>query len=359
MAKLFNQELTRFDLLQRVGDISQVAGARLMRLEDGREEGVRLIEVRTGTGFRYNVLPSRGMDVSHAEYRGIPLSWRSCTGDVSPVFYEPTGDGWHRLFYGGMVITCGLNNVGSPCVDGEELGRHGRISATPAESVSADGRWEGDEYILTVQGRMKQAAFGGENLIMTRRIQSQLGASWFRIEDEVENLGFKPAPLMFLYHVNVGFPLLSKESTVLIPSKKVTTIDASINAKDFNKFHDPMPDASSEVFYHDTASDSDGIVTVAFINQKLPLGLYIRYRKDQLKNLVQWKMLGQGDYVVGIEPANCHVEGRVAERAKGTLEFIARGEKRQFHLELGIVDSKTEFEKLRKKTEQCTERDRG
>ena len=29
------------------------------------------------------------------------------------------------LFYGGMVMTCGLSNVGGPCVDqGEELGRH-------------------------------------------------------------------------------------------------------------------------------------------------------------------------------------------------------------------------------------------
>src|SRR3972149_2700198 len=159
MVQLFGQEFTRSDLLQRIGDISQIAGVRIMRLEDGSEEGVRLIEVRTGTGFRYNVLPSRGMDVSFAEYKGIPLSWRSCTRDVSPAFYEPAGDGWHRIFYGGMVITCGLTNVWAPCVDqGEELGRHGRISATLAESVYADGQWEGDEYHLIVQGKMREAA---------------------------------------------------------------------------------------------------------------------------------------------------------------------------------------------------------
>jgi hypothetical protein len=353
MVKLFGQEFNRFDLLQRIGDVSQIAGVRIMRLEDGSEEGVRLIEVRTGTGFRYNVLPSRGMDVSFAEYKGIPLSWRSCTRDVSPAFYEPAGDGWHRLFYGGMVITCGLTNVGAPCADqGEELGRHGRISATPAESVYADGQWEGDEYHLIVQGRMREAAFWGENLAMTRRIHSRLGASWFRIEDEVENRGFRATPLMFLYHVNIGFPLISKESTVLIPSKKAMAMDPSVNAGGFSELHDPMPDALSQVFYHDTASDPDGIVTVALINEKLPLGLYIRYRKDQLKNLVQWKMLGQGDYVLGIEPANCHVEGRAAERARGTLEFIAPGEKRQFHLELGVLDSDAEFREWRTKIER-------
>jgi hypothetical protein len=353
MVQLFGQEFTRSDLLQRIGDISQIAGVRIMRLEDGSEEGVRLIEVRTGTGFRYNVLPSRGMDVSFAEYKGIPLSWRSCTRDVSPAFNEPAGDGWHRLFYGGMVITCGLTNVGAPCVDqGEELGRHGRISATPAESVYADGKWDGDEYHLIVQGRMREAAFWGENLTMTRRIHSRLGASWFRIEDEVENHGFSTKPLMFLYHVNIGFPLVSKESTVLISSKKTTAMDPSVNAGGFRELHDPRPDASSQVFYHDTASDPDGIVTAALINERLPLGLYIRYRKDQLKNLVQWKMLGQGDYVLGIEPANCHVEGRAAERARGTLESIAPGEKRQFHLELGVLDSEAEFREWRTKIER-------
>ena len=34
MARLFGQEFTRSDLLQRVEDISQLAGVRLMRLEE-------------------------------------------------------------------------------------------------------------------------------------------------------------------------------------------------------------------------------------------------------------------------------------------------------------------------------------
>lgn len=83
MARIFDREFTRSDLLQRVGDISQIAGVRQVTLEDGSEKGVQMIEASTGTGFRFNVLPSRGMDISFAEYKGIPLSWRSCTRDVS------------------------------------------------------------------------------------------------------------------------------------------------------------------------------------------------------------------------------------------------------------------------------------
>ena len=352
MVRLFGQEFTRSDLLQRVGDISQLAGVRLMRLEDGSEQGVRVVEVRTGTGFRFNVLASRGMDISFAEYRGIPLSWRSCTGDVSPAFYESEGDGWHRIFYGGMVITCGLTNVGAPCADqGERLGRHGRISATPAECVYADARWEGDEYNLVIRGRMRQAAFWGENLSVTRKISTRLGSSMLRIDDEVENLDFSPTPLMFLYHVNLGFPILSEESTLLIPTKEVVPMEASVDPKTFNQFHPPMAEASSQVFYHVVASDPEGRGLVALINEKLSIGVYIHYSKDQLKNLVQWKMLGQGVYVLGIEPANCHVEGRAREREKGTLEFLPPGGKRNFYLELGVLESSSELREIKEKIE--------
>lgn len=355
MAQLFGRNFTRSEILQRVGDISQLAAVRLMRLEDGSEEGVRLIEARTGTGFRFNVLPSRGMDISFAEYKGIPLSWRSCTGDVSPAFYEPDGDGWHRIFYGGMVITCGLTNVGAPCQDqGEELGRHGRISATPAECVYADGQWEGDEYNLIIHGRMRLASFWGENLIMTRRIHSQMGQSSFKIIDEVENHGFRSEPLMFLYHVNAGFPILSEESVILIPSKKTVSMDASVKAEDYANLHTPLPEAQSQVFYHETASEPDGSVPVALINENLSLGLCIRYNRNQLKNLVQWKMLGQGAYVLGIEPANCHVEGRAAEREMGTLESLPPGGKREFCLELGVLDSRDELGEIKGKIERLT-----
>lgn len=250
------------------------------------------------------------------------------------------------------MVTCGLSNVGAPCEDqGERLGRHGRISATPAECVSADGRWEGDEYDLVIRGRMRQAAFWGENLSLTRRISTRLGSSMLRIDDEVENLDFNPIPLMFLYHVNLGFPILSEGSTLLIPAKKVVPMEASIDPKTFDQFHPPMSEASSQVFYHDVASDPKGRVMAALINEKLSIGLKIQYDKNQLKNLVQWKMLGQGAYVLGIEPANCHVEGRARERERGTLEFLQPGGKRNFYLELGVLESASELKEIKEKIE--------
>ena len=77
MAELFGRRWTKRELLERVGDVSQLGGARPVRLEDGPEDGVQAVEVRTGSGFAFTVLPGRGMDLGFAEFNGAPLCWRS------------------------------------------------------------------------------------------------------------------------------------------------------------------------------------------------------------------------------------------------------------------------------------------
>ena len=48
--------------------------------------------------------------------------------------------------------------------------------------------------------------------------------------------------------------------------------------------------------------------------------------------------MGEGTYVVGIEPANCSVGGRAKERAAGTLQFLEPGEQRNFFVQLGVLE---------------------
>jgi Domain of unknown function (DUF4432) len=45
-------------------------------------------------------------------------------------------------------------------------------------------------------------------------------------------------------------------------------------------------------------------------------------------------MMGNGLYVVGIEPANCHVSGRTRERELGTLQILAPQEVRTYNIEV-------------------------
>src|SRR5262249_49760068 len=158
MARLYGREWTRDELLQRVGDIQQIAGVRIVTLADGSERGVRAAEFRTGTGFQFTVLIDRGLDIAAAEYCGRPLAWRSLTSDAHPMYYEPEGLGWLRTFYGGLLVTCGLTFVGAPEVDrGQPQGLHGRVSHIPATNVWADGTWEGDNYRFWLRGKLREA----------------------------------------------------------------------------------------------------------------------------------------------------------------------------------------------------------
>jgi hypothetical protein len=342
MPFLYGRRWTRAELLAAVGDMAQVAGIREGRLAGGRAEGVRALDFNCGDGFRFTVLPDRCMDIPFAEYSGAPLAWLSRTGIVAPQYYDPVGEGWLRTFFGGLLTTCGLRQVGAPCVDeGEALGMHGRISTTPAENLAVESGWEGDEYLLRARGVMREATVYGEDLRLSREITAWAGGRSLLVRDRVENRGANASPLMILYHVNIGFPLLGPDSRLLVASRDVQPKDerSARNIGSHREFAAPTPGWREENWWHDVQPDDDGVCVAAIVNETLRvaagmgLGLALRWRRDQLNTLVQWKQLGHGDYTVAIEPANCHTLGRAWERENGSLQMIEPGETREFEVE--------------------------
>lgn len=358
MPRLFGRSYSRTELLERVGDISQVGGVRRYALADGNERGVEAAQFRTGTGFNFEVLLSRGMDISLGEFSGVPLSWASATGKVAPEYFEPEGLGWFRNFHGGLMVTCGLTYLGSPCVDdGKHLGLHGRASNIPAKNVWTDGEWQGDDYVMWVQGRVREAAVFGENIEMRRKVWAKLGENRLFVHDTVTNLGFEPIEHMYLYHINIGFPLVDEGSELLSPSAVVQPRDrdAEEGKEDYGKFLAPVKGYREKVYFHTMNADEQGDVYIALVNRSLGdgFGVYVKYRKEELPRFVQWKMMGQGTYAVGIEPANCLVEGRDKERERGTLVFLGPGEMREYHLEIGVLPNAQAIGEIEEKIRAC------
>ena len=355
MARLFGTEYTKADLLTRVGDISQIGGVRLKTLGDGVERGVRAADFRTGAGLDFTVLVDRGLDISTASYKGQPLAWRSSTGDVSPAYYEEPGLGWLRSFYGGLVVTCGLTYAGAPGEDeGKAFGLHGRVSNLPASNVYADGTWEGDSYVMWVQGKIRETTVFGENVELHRRITAKLGEAKIWIHDRVTNLGHQDTEHMILYHINAGFPVIDEGSKLVAPvtGHKPRDADAEIEKELYASFCAPTPGFRERVYYLDMQEDADGIVSAALVNPSFNegqgFGFYVRYPKRELPKFSEWKMMDEGTYVVGMEPANCWVEGRAKERERGTLQFLKPGETREYHLEIGVLPSREEIQEFEK-----------
>jgi Domain of unknown function (DUF4432) len=215
---LFGRFITARELRRRIGRLDQVADIEPLVLDDGPARGVRALRVGTGSGLSFTILPDRGMDLGAAEHRGVPLAWLLHTGVVAPTFREPEGEGWLRSFNGGLLVTCGLQNVGPPGArDGEALGSHGHISNTPALRVSHEARWDEEGCALEVRGEVREGRVFGANLVLRRTISARAGESRIRIEDIVENQGFEPQPLMLLYHMNLGWPLLDETARLVGP----------------------------------------------------------------------------------------------------------------------------------------------
>ena len=215
MPSIFGRSFERDELRRLVGGMAQLAGIRLVDLADGRVRGMRAAEVFTGSGFRFQVLVDRGLDLGAAEHAGRPLAWlHPALG--SPSLREPHGIGWLRTFGGGLVTTCGLDHFGPPDPEGEGYGLHGRASHLPAENLRVRQEWRGDEYVLEIEGETRQARLFGENLRLERRVSTRLGATSLVLEDRVTNEGFRPAPLAVLYHCNFGFPVVSPDSELLV-----------------------------------------------------------------------------------------------------------------------------------------------
>jgi hypothetical protein len=354
MPQLYGKTYSITELRQRVGDMGQLAAIRSAMLNEGNEMGVQALDFYTGSGLRFTVLPDRGMDISAAEWAGIPLDWHSSTGVPHPSFAEPQGMGWLRGFYGGLLVTCGFMNVAVPNEDqGEAYGLHGRASNIPAKNVSHDAYWQGDDYILTARGKVRETRVFGENILLTRTISTKLGSNVITIEDQIENQGFQPTPFMILYHINAGFPVLDEESELLIDSNIIPRDDEAKKGIDIaKKGSKPIAGFKEQVHQHQVTPDQDGWATAALVNRGFNkgqgFGLRVRYRPDELPYFIQWRMVGEGTYVMGMEPANCHVMGRAEEGRQGRLPMLAAGETRTHHLEISVLTSAAEIQQLSK-----------
>ncbi|TFG60671.1 MAG: DUF4432 family protein [Spirochaetales bacterium] len=348
MSEIFGKIYSKQELAEYTGSMSQLAGIRACELEDGRAKGTSCFDIRTGSGLDFSVIKDRCLDIAWASFKGTPISHITKTGIAAPWFFEPQENGWFRTYFAGLLTTCGLSNTGAFCEDdGERYGLHGRISNTPAEAVAVREYWEGNEYRMQVTGSMRESRFYGENLLLTRTITTALGWKKFIIHDRVENQGFEPVPVMILYHFNIGFPLLSENSELIISALKTDFYDdaARQGASDMFRFQKPTHGYFRQVFFHSLRNDEQGNTQVMVVNRNIGkdfLGLYLKFNHEQLPEFFEFKMMGQGDYELGLEPSNCLPMGRAFEKSRKGLKYIEGQTAQDFEIEVGIIETEEE-----------------
>jgi hypothetical protein len=255
--------------------------------------------VQLGDGdLSVNVLPQRGFDIAGARFRGERFSWES------PLGHLPWQGDFARSFGGGLVVTCGLRNVGVPS---EGQPQHGWYSSLPARDVKVDGN--------IARARIVEAEVPGPTLELRREIA--VHNTTVRLTDVLRNVGRNAEPLLLLYHVNLLWDSVDIDGADVVPR------DADARAGDWRTLGLPGPE---RVYEHVGATRA--IVTNGGIRVTVT---------SNLPRLWQWIHPDYG--VLGIEPANCSVLGRAHDRAEGRLPMLAPDESRTTTLEITVEPS--------------------
>jgi hypothetical protein len=315
-------------VIERLANLDAVCSATASRTEGGW----RALDLRAWGGIDVRLLPDRGLDCFGAWFAGVPLAWVSAVGERGPLAGPLRDDDWLRGFGGGLVATCGLRNVGAPS---EGLGQHGEISHQPARDVRI-ARWvDGEQVLLSATATVAELSALGHHLELERTWTVRTGEGRLQLVDVTRNLGREPEPAPLLYHVNLGPPLWSPGATLALDARSTTPRDDDA-VEPWDRALELVPGARERVFEHSLVAGEDGWFSATVESPPTGLRLVLRWRG--LPRFHQWVHPAPGIAVLGLEPANCSVLGRAADRAAGTLPVLEPGVERVTRLEVRVEE---------------------
>ena len=251
-------------------------------------------------------------------------------------FEDQAGFGWLRAGLGGFNNTCGLRpyrqsrgGLGRalqlPGAADRPLRRARPRGAASGRARGFGERWEGGRCILEAVGRVTQAQTYGENLVLTRTYRAEMGASWFTMEDVVENRGYLPIEHMLLYHINVGYPFVDEGAELIAPVAGPPKLLFGTADRRGPRELVALHRAAEELGAADLRAPHARPTPTAWSRSRSSIrgcsaapALSVRYDHRVMPNYIEWRMMGEGQYAVGIEPCT-NGFGREAVKAAGEL----------------------------------------
>ena len=329
-----------FELRKKCGDPSGLCGIKDYVFNDGPARGVRAFDLKNGRGIEMTVLADRGLDIPFLSFKGHNIGLLNKVGIRSPYLFQEDGaSGFLKQFYAGMMTTCGLTYAGAAGVDGgKALGLHGPYDNIPAAKVTAWQDHEGDDIVLRVAGEVREAEVFGPNMVLTRRLTLDTEKNELHIHDVVENQGFDTQPLMMIYHINFGYPMLDDGAKAYFSTTEVAprTDFAAEGMHNYDVMEAPGVGRDEQCYYHTGHADGEAFAMIH--NEKLGIAAMVRYDKAVFPMLCVWKCMRAGEYALGLEPTTSGVVNRAEARENGMLTWLEPGETREFNVTIELSD---------------------
>ncbi len=180
---------------------------RSLRFDGGPEDGARLIEVENAAGLSVDLLPDRCLDLGLVRYRGAPFGW------IGPSGLAPARPGEMDQALGGLLCTCGFDHIRQPVTEGARtFPLHGSMSLRRARVTAAHLLGDGSAEI---RATVSHGTLSGQSWRLDRRVTVPPDRAEIHIEDRVTAQGqSEVTPIMALYHVNLGAPLIGPETRI-------------------------------------------------------------------------------------------------------------------------------------------------
>ena len=297
----------------RISNFQQVASIRRYTLTEGRGKGLDVLDCDNGK-IRFLLNVSKACDIMQLYHEGQNMSFVSKNG------FTKREIPFLRRFEGGMLYTCGLDSVGGR--EGYEL--HGTLHNIPAEIIRA----ECNESGIVVETIIRDTALFGQNLVMKRRVFTEIASDSVSVEDTLFNEGYKAEEYCLLYHINVGYPMLDNGAKVVADVESYTprTAWAKQNETTMYAMNDAVPNQEETCYFLKLSKPE-----IALVNEKIGKKFTVSYSGDTLTHFVEWKSMASGDYALGLEPCTTELDDRFAYK---TIEV---GEEIKFFVKILIT----------------------
>ncbi len=347
----------------------QLGGIRTGTLETpgaGGGGAARVALFDTGAGLRFTVALDRGGDIVDATFNDCALAYLTPNGLLPPSPAYHTGTEWLRGWAGGLVTTCGPQSIGGPReLDGAQTSLHGRYSGQAAQIETLrnpDPHRGRDEMELGLA--VRDSRMFGPVFEIRRVIRCALGVPEIHIEDEVTNRGDTRAAHHWLYHCNLGYPLLDRGARFIYrgaaeywivpppPGQDIVQplADAAMNR--LKRVPDSLPEhagSGERGLIVDTAAERDGWCRTGLINDRLKLGVEIGYPKKALPRMANWQHYGpRGSYVSALEPFAGSLLGKARDRHRLAEQSLEPGETKKYQLKIRVLSGAAALAQLLK-----------
>jgi hypothetical protein len=317
------------------------------RLRGGRREGVDLIRVDNGA-LSFAVVPTRGMGLWRASFRGDRVGWASpiADGPVNPSYVNllaSGGLGWLTGF-DELLARCGLENNGAPYVEGQTVHTlHGQIANLPAHFAAVHIADQAP-HAVTVEGHVDECRLFGPQIRMASSITTVPGSNRLAVRDVFTNLRDTPGEMQLLYHWNFGPPYMEEGARLVVPIKTVCPRDARAaeGIDHFDVYGSPQPGSTEQVYFFELLAEPDGRTLALLRNRGGDKGVALRFSTKQLPAFTLWKNAsGKSEgYVTGLEPGTNYPNPKPFEKQRGRVLTLKPGESYTAETMLDVLDSR-------------------